>query len=52
MPTEELKQGAEQYLMGTYARQPVSIVRGRGTKVAFNLQANARAGQKLHSERR
>ena len=33
MPTEELKQGAEQYLMGTYARQPVSIVRGRGTKV-------------------
>ena len=33
MPTEELKQGAEQYLMGTYARQPISIVRGRGTKV-------------------
>lgn len=33
MPTEELKQGAEQYLMGTYARQPISIVRGRGSKV-------------------
>jgi acetylornithine aminotransferase len=24
---------ADQYLMGTYARQPISIVRGRGTKV-------------------
>src|SRR5688500_3397824 len=33
MPTEELKQGAEQYLMNTYQRQPISIVRGRGTKV-------------------
>ena len=33
MPTEELKQSAEQYLMGTYARQPISIVRGRGSKV-------------------
>jgi acetylornithine aminotransferase len=33
MPTEELKQGAEQYLMGTYTRQSISIVRGRGTKV-------------------
>jgi acetylornithine/N-succinyldiaminopimelate aminotransferase len=33
MPTEELKRGAEQYLMGTYTRQPISIVRGRGTKV-------------------
>ena len=33
MPTEELKQDAEQYLMGTYTRQPLSIVRGRGTKV-------------------
>lgn len=33
MPTEELKQSAEQYLMGTYTRQPISIVRGRGTKV-------------------
>jgi acetylornithine aminotransferase len=33
MPTEELKESADQYLMGTYARQPISIVRGRGTKV-------------------
>jgi acetylornithine/N-succinyldiaminopimelate aminotransferase len=33
MPTDELKQMAEQYLMGTYARQPISIVRGRGPKV-------------------
>lgn len=33
MPTEELKESAERYLMGTYARQPISIVRGRGTKV-------------------
>ena len=33
MPTEELKHGAEQYLMETYTRQPISIIRGRGTKV-------------------
>ena len=33
MPTEELKRSAEQYLMETYTRQPISIVRGRGTKV-------------------
>lgn len=33
MPTEELKNGAARFLMGTYARQPISIVRGRGTKV-------------------
>lgn len=33
MPTEELKQAAEQYLMDTYVRQPISIARGRGTKV-------------------
>ena len=33
MPSDELKQGTEQYLMGTYLRQPISIVRGRGTKV-------------------
>jgi acetylornithine aminotransferase len=33
MPTEELIQRAEQYLMDTYLRQPISIVRGRGTKV-------------------
>jgi acetylornithine aminotransferase len=33
MPTEELKDGAAKYLMQTYARQPISIVRGRGAKV-------------------
>lgn len=33
MPTEELKHAAEQYLMDTYLRQPISIARGRGTKV-------------------
>ena len=33
MPTEELKQDAAHYLMQTYTRQPISIVRGRGTKV-------------------
>jgi acetylornithine aminotransferase len=33
MPTEEVKQAAEQCLMGTYMRQPISLVRGRGTKV-------------------
>ena len=33
MPSDELKLGTEQYLMGTYQRQPISIVRGRGTKV-------------------
>jgi len=33
MPTDELKDGASRYLMQTYARQPLSIVRGRGTKV-------------------
>lgn len=33
MPTEELKQASEQYLMGTYLRQPISIARGRGTRV-------------------
>ena len=33
MPTEELKQDAGHYLMHTYTRQPLSIVRGRGTKV-------------------
>jgi acetylornithine/N-succinyldiaminopimelate aminotransferase len=33
MPTDELKDDASRYLMQTYARQPVSIVRGRGTKV-------------------
>ena len=33
MPTEELKDNAAKYLMQTYARQPISIVRGRGSKV-------------------
>ena len=33
MPTEELKDDAAKYLMQTYTRQPLSIVRGRGTKV-------------------
>jgi acetylornithine aminotransferase len=33
MPTEKLKQDSARYLMQTYARQPLSIVRGRGTKV-------------------
>ena len=33
MPTEELKQDAARYMMQTYTRQPLSIVRGHGTKV-------------------
>jgi acetylornithine aminotransferase len=33
MPTEELKDYAAKYLMQTYTRQPISIVRGRGAKV-------------------
>lgn len=33
MLTEELKEAADKYLMQTYSRQPISIVRGRGTKV-------------------
>ena len=33
MPTEELKDDAGKYLMATYQRQPLSIVRGRGSKV-------------------
>ena len=33
MPTEELKQDTARYMMQTYTRQPLSIVRGRGTKV-------------------
>ena len=33
MPTEELRLGAEQFLMNTYARFPISIQRGRGCKV-------------------
>ncbi|THJ20674.1 MAG: acetylornithine transaminase [Nitrospira sp. CG24E] len=33
MSMEELQQDAARYLMQTYTRQPLSIVRGRGTKV-------------------
>lgn len=33
MPTEEIKDFAAKYLMQTYARQPISIVRGRGAKI-------------------
>ncbi len=33
MPTDELKDDAAQYLMQTYTRQPISIARGRGTRV-------------------
>ncbi len=33
MPTEELRDAAAKYLMATYLRQPISIVRGRGSKV-------------------
>ena len=33
MPTEELRRAAERYLMNTYARLPISIMRGRGSKV-------------------
>lgn len=33
MPTEELRQDADRYLMNTYARLPISIVRGRGSRV-------------------
>jgi acetylornithine/N-succinyldiaminopimelate aminotransferase len=33
MPTEELRDDADRYLMNTYARFPVSIVRGKGCRV-------------------
>jgi acetylornithine aminotransferase len=33
MPTGELRQDAEQFLMNTYARLPISIARGRGSRV-------------------
>jgi acetylornithine/N-succinyldiaminopimelate aminotransferase len=33
MPSEELRQDADRYLMNTYARFPISIVRGRGCRV-------------------
>lgn len=33
MPTEELRQAADRYLMHTYARLPISIARGKGCRV-------------------
>lgn len=33
MPTQDLKDSAAKYLMQTYTRQPISIVRGLGAKV-------------------
>ena len=33
MLTEEVRREADQYLMNTYARQPLSIARGRGARV-------------------
>ena len=33
MLTEELMQGARQYLMDTYTRYPLALVRGQGTRV-------------------
>ncbi len=33
MLTEELVQGARQYLMDTYARYPLALARGQGTRV-------------------
>jgi len=33
MITEELVQGAQQYLMNTYTRYPLALIRGRGTRV-------------------
>lgn len=33
MPTNHLREESERYLMNTYARQPLSIARGRGAKV-------------------
>jgi acetylornithine/N-succinyldiaminopimelate aminotransferase len=33
MPTQDLKDNAAKYLMQTYMRQPISIVRGHGAKV-------------------
>lgn len=33
MPTQDLKDNAAKYLMQTYTRQPISIIRGRGAKV-------------------
>jgi len=33
MPTEDLRRDAERVLMPTYAPSPISIVRGRGSRV-------------------
>jgi acetylornithine/N-succinyldiaminopimelate aminotransferase len=33
MITEELVQGAQQYLMNTYTRYPLALIRGQGTRV-------------------
>ena len=33
MPTQDLKDNAAKYLMQTYMRQPISIIRGHGAKV-------------------
>jgi acetylornithine aminotransferase len=33
MPTDQLRDDADRYLMATYARQPISIARGRGCLV-------------------
>src|SRR5213593_1889394 len=33
MLTEELMQGAQKYLMDTYARYPLALARGKGTRV-------------------
>src|SRR6476661_10771868 len=33
MPSQNLRDDADTYLMQTYSRQPITIVRGRGTKV-------------------
>ncbi|BFU89476.1 MAG: Acetylornithine aminotransferase [Nitrospira sp.] len=33
MPSQNLRDDADKYLMQTYSRQPITIVRGRGTKV-------------------
>ena len=44
MPTEELKDDAAKYLMQTYSRQPLSIVRGRGAKVYAELTGYGTTG--------
>ena len=48
MPTGELRLNAEQYLMNTYTRQPISIVRGRGSKV-YDLEGRPSASRSLCS---